>query len=146
MPFNTLDANLSASPQLTPDDVANAAAHGFRTIIDNRPDGEEPGQPSAATIRAAARDHGLAFVHIPVVSGQVGDSNVDAMTRALAEQPGPALGYCRTGTRVATLWALAQSGMVEPDVLLNSAREAGYDLEKLRPRLKPAAGSDANGL
>lgn len=137
MPFNTLDANLSASPQLTPEDVAAAAAQGFRTIIDNRPDGEEPGQPSAAAIEAAARKHGIAFVHIPVVSGQVGDDEIDAMARALAEQPGPALGYCRSGTRVATLWALAQSGKVDPDSLVNTARDAGYDLEKLRPRLQP---------
>lgn len=138
MPFNKLDANLSASPQLTPDDVATAAAQGFRTIIDLRPDGEDPAQPAAATIEAAARQHGLAFAYIPVVPGQVSDAQVDAMARALAEQPGPALGYCRTGTRVATLWALAQSGKVDPDTLLKTAHDAGYDLEKLRPRLQPA--------
>ncbi len=145
MPFNKIDANLSASPQLTPDDVA-AAAQGFRTIIDNRPDAEEPGQPPATVIEAAAREHGLAFVHIPVVSGQVGAAEVDAMARALDAQPGPALGYCRTGTRVATLWALAQSGKLEPDAILNTARGAGYDLEKLRAKLRPADGSAANGL
>lgn len=138
MPFKMLDANLSASPQLTPDDVAAAAAQGFRTIIDLRPDSEEPGQPAAATIEAAAREHGLAFAHIPVVSGQVGDTQVDAMTRALAEQPGPALGYCRSGTRVATLWALGHAGKVDADTLVTTAREAGYDIEKLRPRLQSA--------
>lgn len=138
MPFKTLDVNLSASPQLTPDDVGTAAAQGFRTIIDLRPDGEEPGQPAAATIEAAAREHGLAFVHIPVVSGQIGDAQVDAMDRALAEHPGPALGYCRSGTRVATLWALAQAGKTDPNTLINTARDAGYDLEKLRPSLQSA--------
>lgn len=138
MPFNRLDANLSASPQLTPDDVATAAAQGFRTIIDNRPDGEESGQPSAATIEAAAREHGLAFVHIPIVPGTVSDAEVDAMVRALAEMPGPALGYCRSGTRAATLWALAHSGKVDPDMLINTAQNAGYDIEALRPRLQPA--------
>jgi len=138
MSFNKLDANLSASPQLTLEDVAAAAAQGFRTIIDLRPDGEEPGQPAAATIAAAASEHGLAFVHIPVVPGQVADTQVAAMARALAEQPGPALGYCRTGTRVATLWALGQAGKADPDTLVNTARDAGYDLEKLRPRLQSA--------
>ena len=138
MPFNTLDANLSASPQMTPEDVAAAAAQGFRTIIDLRPDGEEPGQPAAATIEAAARENGLAFVHIPVVAGQAGDAQVDAMARVLDEQPGPALGYCRTGTRVATLWALTQAGKVDANTLVSTARDAGYDLEKLRPRLQPA--------
>lgn len=138
MPFNKLDANLSASPQLTRKDVAAAAAQGFRTIIDLRPDGEEPGQPDAATMEAAAREHGLAFVHIPVVPGQVTDTQIAAMGRALAEQPAPALGYCRTGTRVATLWALGQAGKVDVDTLVNTARNAGYDLEKLRPRLQSA--------
>lgn len=138
MSFNKLDANLSASPQLTTQDVTTAAAQGFRTIIDLRPDDEEPGQPAAATIKAAAREHGLAFVHIPVVPGQVADTQIAAMSRALAEQPGPALGYCRTGTRVATLWALGQAGKADADTLLNTARDAGYDLEKLRPRLRPA--------
>lgn len=138
MTFNPLDTNLSASPQLTPDDVAVAAAKGFRTIIDLRPDGEEPGQSAAATIKAAAREHGLAFVHIPVVSGQVEDAQVDAMARALAEQPGPALGYCRSGTRVATLWALARSGRADPETLISTAKNAGYDIEKLRPRLQSA--------
>ena len=137
MPFKKLDANLFASPQLTPEDVATAAEQGFRTIIDNRPDGEEPNQPSAAAIEAAAREHGLAFVHIPVVSGQVGDAEIDAMARALAEQPGPILGYCRSGTRVATLWALAQSGKADADSLVNTARAAGYDIERLRSRLQP---------
>ena len=138
MPFNTLDANLSASPQLTADDVAAAAAQGFRTIIALRPDGEEPGQPAAATLDAAARAYGLAFVHIPVVSGQVEDTQVDAMARALADQPRPALGYCRTGTRVATLWALTQIGKADADTLVSTARDAGYDIEPLRPRLQPA--------
>ncbi len=138
MTFNTLDAHLSASPQLSPDDVAAAAAQGFRTIIDLRPDGEEPGQPAAATIEAAAREHGLAFVYIPVVSGQIDDAQVDAMTRALGEQPGPALGYCRSGARVATLWALGQAGTVDAGTLVTTTRDAGYDLEKLRPRLQSA--------
>lgn len=138
MPFNKLDANLSASPQLTPEDVAAAASRGFRTIIDNRPDSEEPGQPLAATIEAAARQHGMAFVHIPVVPGQVSDADVKAMADALAEHPGPALGYCRTGTRVATLWALGQVGKAEANALITTARDAGFDIEKLRPRLQTA--------
>jgi sulfide:quinone oxidoreductase len=136
MSFNKLDTNLSASPQLNPDDVAAAAAQGFRTIIDLRPDDEEPSQPAAETIAAAAREHGLAFVHIPVVPGQVEDAQVEAMASALAEQPGPALGYCRTGGRVATLWALAHAGKIDPDTLVSAARGAGYDIEKLRPRLQ----------
>lgn len=138
MPFKKLDAQLSASPQLSPEDVAGAAAQGFRTIIDLRPDDEEPNQPVSATIAAAASENGMAFIHIPVVPGQVNETQVDEMTRALADNPGPALGYCRTGTRVATLWALGNAGEIDPDTLIRTAGDAGYDIEKLRPRLQSA--------
>ena len=40
-------------------DVAALAASGFRSIICNRPDGEEAGQPPAATLAEAAAAHGL---------------------------------------------------------------------------------------
>ena len=138
MPFKTLDSQLSASPQLSPEDVAAAAAQGFRTIIDLRPDDEEPNQPVSATIAAAAKENGMAFVHIPVVPGQGNESQVAEMTRALDENPGPALGYCRTGTRVAALWALGNAGKVDPERLIRTAGDAGYDIEKLRPRLQSA--------
>ncbi len=37
---------------------------GFRTIIDNRPDAEDAGQPSAAEMDAIAQRHGLGSVEI----------------------------------------------------------------------------------
>ena len=63
MPFKTLTPSLSASPQLTQADVAQAALQGFRAIIDNRPDGEEPGQLSATDMQALAVTHGMGFAH-----------------------------------------------------------------------------------
>ncbi|HEY9217139.1 MAG TPA: TIGR01244 family sulfur transferase, partial [Phenylobacterium sp.] len=64
--FRRVTDQLSVAPQITLDDVAEAARQGFRTIINNRPDGEEPGQPTSAQFEAAAAAAGVAYAHIPV--------------------------------------------------------------------------------
>src|SRR5258705_4794132 len=105
----TLTDTLSVSPQLSPDDIDAAAATGFRTIINNRPDGEEPGQPRSADLAARAAAAGIAYAHIPVVPGQIGGDDIAAFGAALAAAQGKSLAFCRTGTRSTTLWALAQA-------------------------------------
>ena len=136
MPFKTLTPSLSVSPQLSEADVAQAARDGFRAIIDNRPDGEEPGQPSAAEMQAFAASHGLGFAHVPTVGGKISDEDVALMAHALSTFEGPVLAYCRTGTRSTTLWALTQAGAQPADALIATAAEASYDLSALRPRLE----------
>lgn len=136
MPFMKLDNRLSVALQLTPQDVREAARQGFRTIIANRPDDEEPGQPSAEEIEAAAREHGLEFLHIPVVSGNMSPDAPDKMAEALSSGAGPFLAYCRTGTRSTMLWALGQVGSRPADELIEAARQAGFDIQKLRPTLQ----------
>ena len=136
MPFKTLTPSLSVSPQLIGEDVAKAARDGFRAIIDNRPDGEEPGQPSAAEVQALAASHGMGFAHVPTVGGKISDEDVALMAHALSTLDGPVLAYCRTGTRSTTLWALTQAGAQPADALIATAAGAGYDLSALRPRLE----------
>lgn len=136
MPFKPLTPTLSVSPQLSEADVAQAARDGFRSIVDNRPDGEEPGQMSAADIQALAQAHGMGFAHVPTIPGKIGDAEVAQMVAALARLDGPVLAYCRTGTRSTTLWALSQAGARSADSILATAKEAGYDLAALRPRLE----------
>jgi sulfide:quinone oxidoreductase len=76
-------SRLSTSPQIRPEEVEGIAAAGFRSIICNRPDGEEQGQPTAEEIGAAARVAGLGFAHVPAVSGSITDQDGLAMKRAL---------------------------------------------------------------
>ncbi|ADL00043.1 bifunctional protein tyrosine phosphatase family protein/NAD(P)/FAD-dependent oxidoreductase [Brevundimonas subvibrioides] len=137
MPFKALTPSLSVSPQLSEADVAQAARDGFRAIIDNRPDGEEPGQPSAAEMQALAASHGMGFAHVPTVGGKISDGDVAGMADALMRLDGPILAYCRTGTRSTTLWALTQAGAQPADALIATAAGAGYDLSALRTRLEP---------
>ena len=139
MPFKFLTPSLSVSQQLSEADIAEAARDGFRSIISNRPDGEEADQLTAAEIEAVAAVHGMGFAHVPVVSGRIDDADIAQMAEALVHLPGPVLAFCRSGTRSATLWALTQAGSQSADAITQTAASAGYDLKALRPRLEAGA-------
>lgn len=142
MSIKQLSPAFSVSPQITQADVAQAAQKGFRAIIDTRPDGEEAGQPSAGDVSAWGAAHGMAFAHIPVKPGEFKDSDVVKMREALTRLDSPVLGYCKTGSRAAALWALTQAGTFDADAILQATAAAGYDLGKIRQRLVvPAATS-----
>jgi uncharacterized protein (TIGR01244 family) len=89
--------------------LAEIAAMGFRSLICNRPDGEQPGQPASHAMEAAARAAGLDFRYIPVVPGRAGRAEADAMAQALREMDGPVLAYCRSGARAASLYQAARA-------------------------------------
>src|SRR3954454_17130398 len=109
---------------------ANVAALDVRIVINNRPDGEEPGQPASADIEAAARAAGLDYRHIPIAGG-ITAAEVEAMARAL--EAGPALAFCRSGTRSTYLWALARASRgSDGETLIRQAADAGYDLGPIR--------------
>jgi len=146
MPFKPLTPSLSVSSQLSVADVAQAAREGFRAIIDNRPDGEEPDQIPAESIRQLAAAQGMGFAYVPTVGGNITDQDVAGMADALANLDGPILAYCRTGTRSTTLWALTQVGGWPAEAIISAAAEAGYDLTALRPRLETSTTAPENVL
>jgi uncharacterized protein (TIGR01244 family) len=139
--FRTLSPKFSASPAPGDGFFAAAAAEGFTVIVNNRPDGEDPTQVSSAQAEAAAKAVGLAYVHIPV-TGMPGDGEAAALREVLATATGPVLAYCRSGTRSAATYCLAQALRGAPiEETLSQARAAGYDLSALTPlmqRLQPA--------
>lgn len=119
---------LSVSPQITADDVEAIKAAGFRSIICNRPDGEESGQPDFETIEAAAKASGLDIRYQPVMSGGLQQQDVDAFAALTDALPTPILAYCRSGTRCIMLWAHAEARKRPLPEVLGMARQAGYDL------------------
>ena len=127
---------LAVSPQVSVADVALLAQQGVRGIINNRPDGEAPGQPTSADLAAAASAAGIAYRHVPFAGGGADGTIVDAFAAALAQLPQPVVAFCRSGTRSATLWALvaAREGRSVDDILAHAAA-AGYDLAGLAPWL-----------
>ena len=129
-----IDDRISVAPQIAPEDIAAVKAAGFVAIVNNRPDGEEGGQPTGDAIRAAAEDHGLAYTAIPVTHAGFSMPQVTAMIDAMSAANGPVLAYCRSGTRSCNLWALSQAGLgADADELIARGRGAGYDLNGLRP-------------
>ena len=132
--FRKVTDGFYASPQIQPDDVANAKALGITLIVNNRPDGEDDGQPAGAEIEAAAHEAGIAYRAIPVSGGGFAEPQVRAMAEALASTDGTVLAYCRSGTRSTLLWSLVEaSGGRDPDEIAAAARAAGYDISPVRP-------------
>ena len=126
--FRALDERTLVAGQISPAQVAEAAAGGVTLIVNNRPDGVEAGQPSGAELEAAARAAGLDYRHIPLAGGLSGEQ-VEAMAEALAGAAGKALIFCRSGTRSTYLWALARASQgAGPEELVRQAEAAGYDL------------------
>ena len=123
---------LSVTGQVQTTNIQALSAQGFRGIINNRPDGEEGGQPPNAVLEAAAHQAGMEWRHI-AVSGRPDQAQVDAFAAALKEMPGPILAFCRSGKRSSMLWALQAEGSA--DAILHTARTTGYDLSLLRPWL-----------
>jgi uncharacterized protein (TIGR01244 family) len=120
-----LDDRTLVSSQIAADEVAGLAAQGVTVIVNNRPDGEEAGQPLGSQIEEAAAQAGIAYRHVPIFRG-IGPADVEAMQEALAEtKGGKLLAFCRSGTRSAFACALAH-------------REEGASAEEVHRRLGEA--------
>ena len=126
--FRKVTENFWVSPQVREEHVRAAADAGFRTLINNRPDGEEPGQPRAGDIEAAAKQAGIAYRFVPIIRG-IGPADVEAMQQAMREAgDGKLLAFCRSGTRSALACALAkrEEGASREEVE-RSLTAAGFD-------------------
>ncbi len=135
MEIRKIDERLSVSPQLSAEDLAAVREAGYRSVICNRPDAEGSDQPNHQEIETAASAAGLEFRHLPVTPGKVTDEDARRFAEALRELPGPTLAYCRTGTRSATLWALAEAGSRPLPEILSRTRSAGYDMNGVARRI-----------
>lgn len=122
-----LTPTVAVSGQITPAEVAEIAAAGFRVLVNNRPDGEEPGQPASDAIAAAARASGLEYHYLPVNGFNFPGPGMDQMTGLLHDPGRPVLAFCRTGTRCTNLW-VASRGEGERAEAAARARELGFDL------------------
>ena len=124
--------DFSIAPQIEAADVQAAKAQGFVKLINNRPDGEVPGQPTSAEMEAAARAAGLGYAHIPF-SGRPTPEQAEAVAREAEMAGGPVLAFCRSGTRSITAWSIGQAmaGKRSPRELVELAAGAGYDLSPI---------------
>jgi len=135
MSLKAIDTQISVSPQIRPEDLADIAQQGFRSVVCNRPDGEGADQPTFEEIEAAAEKLGLQARYLPIVAGKVRDEDADAFEDMMNELPKPVLAYCRTGTRSATLWSLSQADTQPVADILARTKSAGYDMSGVVRRI-----------
>jgi uncharacterized protein (TIGR01244 family) len=109
--FTWLAPDFATAGQLSVDDVAQAAAEGFRSIVNNRPDFEGgPSQPTSQSIEAAASAAGLDYAFLPVQSGFQSPEEIATMRGLLDKLPKPVLAFCRSGARTGNLYRAAKNG------------------------------------
>ena len=122
-----LDEKVLVSGQIHPDEIAALVGEGITMLVNNRPDGEEPGQPLGVEIEEAARAVGLDYRAIPIIRG-IGPADAEAMQEAIKSADGKLLAFCRTGTRSSLAWALAKNdeGMPREEIEAR-LRSAGVD-------------------
>ncbi|MBV8118708.1 MAG: TIGR01244 family phosphatase [Alphaproteobacteria bacterium] len=127
-----LTPGLSVTGRLDRADIDALAQAGIRTIINNRPDDEDPGQLPAAEARRLAEAHGIAYHHIPVTGASLTKDDVEAFAATLRTAPQPIVAHCRSGTRSTLLWALTRLREgADPLALIAEAARHGIDIAAL---------------
>jgi uncharacterized protein (TIGR01244 family) len=123
-----LDDKMMVSGQVAPHEVAGLAEQGVTVLVNNRPDGEEPGQPLAGDIEAAAAAAGITYRHVPIMRG-IGPADVESMQEAMREaEGGKLLAFCRSGTRSAMALGLAKrEGGASAEEVHRCLTDAGFD-------------------
>ena len=132
-----LDDKTLVEGQIAPGDVARLKELGVTLVVNNRPDGEDEGQPLSADIEAAVRNAGMEYRHVPIARG-MGPSDVEAMREAIhAAGDGKLLAFCRSGNRSTLAWAVAKSeDGVGREELERCAECAGFSLDPVAHLLR----------
>jgi uncharacterized protein (TIGR01244 family) len=103
-----LSADVCSTGQLEPSAMAEVAAAGFKSVVNNRPDFEGgPNQAISTTLQAAAQEAGLQYAYLPVQGAYQSPEEITQFAHLLATLPKPLLAFCRSGARSGRLYQLA---------------------------------------
>jgi sulfide:quinone oxidoreductase len=104
-----VDTQVYVAGQLFEHDIRLAAKQGVKSIMNNRPDGEAPGQPANADLARVAGELGIKYVFFPIIASSVTREDVDNFAKACEALERPLLIFCRSGARSTRMWELAES-------------------------------------
>jgi sulfide:quinone oxidoreductase len=131
-PLMGLAPGLTAAGALNAADIEALAASGVKTIVNNRPDNEDPGQLPADAARTLCAAHGIAYHHIPFVGAMLSAADIDAFEAVLKSGPRPVVAHCRSGTRSTMIWALTRMRAGDdPAALVALGARNGVDISAL---------------
>ena len=121
---------LTVAGQPAPQAFRDIAAKGFATLVNLRPDGEEPGQPGNAVERTAAAGARMAYGFVPVTGPTIGRADVEAFRDVMRRSDGPVYAHCKGGTRALTLYALSEvlDGRMKREEVEAFGKQHGFDL------------------
>lgn len=126
-----INDKLSVAGQPIAADFAWLAEQEFVGVINNRPDGEQAGQPGSNAEEQAAAQAGLAYVHIPVKGFAFTLSAAHKFKADLDAAEGPVLAHCKSGMRALALYAIGEvlSRRMQIDEVCKFGDRFGLDLE-----------------
>lgn len=131
-PLMELAPGVTAAGALTRDNIEALAAAGTKIIVNNRPDGEDPGQLTADEARRLCAALGIAYHHIPFVAATLTRADIDAFASVLKGAAGPLVAHCRSGTRSTMIWALTRLREgADPAALVALGARNGVDISAL---------------
>ena len=139
MHINQLSESYFVAPQILVEDIDTILNAGFKSVICNRPDEENPMPCRIKAIKTAARAAGLKFAENVFDSYSFGLDKVQRQAQLLKQLPSPVLAYCASGNRCSVVWAFSLAGTLEIDAILEATTHAGYQLLHLRPQLEHLA-------
>ena len=122
-----LNDHVGVSGQLLPEDMQAIAEAGYRVVINNRPDGEAPDQPSSEELAAAASAAGLDYHYYPLNAMNYPGSDLAAMAALFDDASRPVFAFCRSGTRSSNLWISSRSPE-SADAARRHAHNLGFDV------------------
>ena len=122
-----LSDSVAVAAQIAPRDVAEIAAAGYKVLVNNRPDGEEGGQPTGARIAEEAAAAGMEYHHLPITAGDFPGAAFEQMCDLLNDADTPVLAFCRSGTRCTNLWVSSRAPSCREQAV-DVARGLGFDL------------------
>src|SRR5690606_20040952 len=129
MSFTAISQKLSVSEQPNIRGIRLFHDHGFRTLINNRPDNEEASQPSSAAERQEAERCDLAYAFIPVTNDTITEADVRAFQRVLEQAQAPVVAHCKTGMRSLNLYLIGEAldGRMSAEEVVEFGSSRGFD-------------------
>ena len=139
MDIRPLTDSYAVSPQIAPEDLPAIAEAGYKTVICNRPDAENPPDLYIALMEEAAKSAGVTFLVNAFPTPMLDMSHVEEQRRMIETADDPVLAYCASGTRSTMVWSLAIAGQMPTDEILTAAAKAGYQLDGMRQNIDALA-------
>ena len=140
MQINTLSDDYSVSPQIDVSDVPSIAQAGFKSVICNRPDQENPeSPPNRRPSRPPSKPPGWTSPENVFDPSSFGPDKIERQAELLAQLPSPVFAYCASGNRCSIVWAFAQAGRIATDRHFGRHRPRRVSIGHLRPQLEMLA-------